>query len=152
MKNKTTFDKTYNTTVNWHLIDADGKILGKVATDAAKILIGKNKAEFSTHQNAGDKVVVTNAKKIAVTGNKLDGKVYIRHTNHPGGIKEETLRNLLERRPEEVIRKAIKGMLPKNKLMQERLNNLYIYAEADHPHQGQTTVTENKSEEVKENN
>jgi large subunit ribosomal protein L13 len=122
---------------NWHFIDASDKVLGRLASEVAVLLMGKNKAVFTPNQELGDKVVITNAEKINVTGKKLDSKIYYRHTGYPGGLKQETLRDLQERRPTEVIRKAVKGMLPKNKLQNERLKNLYIYAGPEHPHQGQ---------------
>lgn len=137
--------KTINTTMpkkedivqDWHFIDVSGKILGRVASDIATLLIGKNKAGYMPHINVGDKVVVTNSSKIAVSGNKLEGKVYKRVSQYPGSVKEERLSSLLERRPNEVIRRAVKRMLPQNKLIKERINNLYIYADATHPHTAQ---------------
>lgn len=134
--------KTYTPSKNdiergWHLIDAQSKVLGKVASDVSKLLIGKHKATYTPNINVGDKVVVINAEKVAVTGKKLTDKSYKRYTGYPGGIKSESLGNLLQRRPEEVIRRAVKGMLPTNKLRKERLLNLYIYKGEEHPHHGQ---------------
>ena len=122
---------------DWHLIDVEGKVLGRVATDISKLLIGKHKATYTPNINVGDNVVVINAEKIAVTGKKLKNKKYHRYTGYPGGIKTETLEHLLERKPTEVIRKAVFGMLPKNKLRKKRIANLHIYKGPEHPHQGQ---------------
>ncbi|HLC93738.1 MAG TPA: 50S ribosomal protein L13 [Patescibacteria group bacterium] len=121
----------------WHFIDAGDKILGKLASEIAVLLMGKNKAVYSPNEELGDKVVVTNVEKIAITGNKLTNKVYQRYTGYPGGLRTETLKSLKERRPTEVLRKAVKGMLPKNKLLKERMSNLYIYKGSEHPHRGQ---------------
>jgi large subunit ribosomal protein L13 len=137
MKNKTSFKKSFNSETKWHFMDADGKVLGKFATEVSKVLIGKHKAEYAPLVNTGDKVVVLNAKKIAVTGKKLDDKVYHRYTGYPSGIRSEKLRDLLERRPTEAVRRAVKGMLPKNKLLKVRMRNLYIYEGNEHPHKAQ---------------
>ena len=110
-----------------HTIDAKGKILGKVATEAAIYLIGKNSAAYVPHQNTGTKVTITNAKDIAVTGRKLTDKIYFRYTGYSGGIKKESLKQKLARKPTEVLKIAIEGMLPKNKLQRERMANLKIY-------------------------
>src|ERR671925_853233 len=101
---------------NWYLVDADGKTLGRLATRIADTLRGKGKPEYTPHVDTGDFVVVVNAEKIQVTGNKLDQKLYRRHSGYPGGLRSRTLRDQLERRPTEVLRKAVKGMLPRNKL------------------------------------
>jgi large subunit ribosomal protein L13 len=121
----------------WHLIDAQNKVLGRIATDIATLLIGKNKPNFSNHVNVGDHVVVVNAEKVAVTGKKKKNKTYYRNTGYPGGIKSQTMEELLEKKPTEVLKKAIYGMLPKNKLRDERMKNLHIYAGPKHPHEGQ---------------
>ncbi len=136
---KTTTTKKENITRAWHFIDVENKVLGRVASDIAVILMGKDKANYSPTMNSGGKVVVTNAAKIAVTGNKLTGKIYYKPSGdgYPGATKEESLAKLLARRPEEVVRRAVKGMLPKNKLIQERMKNLYVYAGKEHPHSGQ---------------
>lgn len=122
---------------NWWVVDADGKNLGRLASEIADVLRGKNKPQYTPHVDTGDFVVVVNAGKIAVTGNKLDGKMYYRHSGYPGGLKVETLGHLLERRPTEVLRRAVKGMLPKNRLAAQQLNKLKIYAGPDHPHAAQ---------------
>jgi large subunit ribosomal protein L13 len=122
---------------NWLLVDANGQTLGRLATQIADALRGKTKPEYTPHCDTGDFVVVVNAEKIAVTGNKRADKKYYRHTGYPGGIKERTLNEMLERRPEEVIRKAVKGMLPRNRLARKQLTKLKVYAGPDHPHAAQ---------------
>jgi len=121
----------------WYLVDADGQTLGRLATRIADMLRGKNKPAYTPHVDTGDFVVVVNAEKIHVTGNKLDQKEYIRHSGYPGGIRRRTLREPLERRPEEVLRRAVKGMLPKNRLARKQINKLKIYAGPEHPHEAQ---------------
>jgi large subunit ribosomal protein L13 len=122
---------------NWLLVDANGQTLGRLATQIADALRGKTKPEYTPHCDTGDFVVVINAEKIAVTGNKRADKKYYRHSGYPGGIKERTLNDMLERRPEEVIRKAVKGMLPRNRLARKQLTKLKVYAGPDHPHTAQ---------------
>ena len=135
--NKTTFLNIKDKEDKWHLIDANDQILGDVATKISNILIGKNKPEFTPNQNWGDKVVVINAEKIKVTGKKMVDKKYIHYTGYPGGLRSENLESLLSRRPTEVLRKAVSGMLPKNKLRKTRLASLHIYTGEEHPHQAQ---------------
>jgi large subunit ribosomal protein L13 len=118
----------------WYVVDAEGQTLGRLATRIADTLRGKNKPQYTPHVDTGDFVVVVNAEKIHVTGNKLDQKLYYRHSGYPGGLKERTLREQLERRPTEVLRKAVKGMLPKNRLAAKQLTKLKIYAGPEHPH------------------
>ena len=122
----------------WYVVDAEGKTLGRLATQIADTLRGKNKPVYTPHIDTGDFVIVVNAEKIAVTGQKLDQKLYHRHSGYPGGLKERTLRQQLERRPTEVIRKAVKGMLPKNRLAAAQLRKLKVYAGPDHPHSAQS--------------
>ncbi len=122
----------------WHVVDAEGQTLGRLATRIADVLRGKDKPVYTPHVDTGDFVVVVNAEKIAVTGKKLDDKIYYRHTGYPGGIKQRTLREQLERRPTEVLRVAVKGMLPKNKLAARQLVKLKIYAGPEHPHTAQS--------------
>ena len=122
---------------DWLLVDASGKTLGRLATQIADTLRGKRKPEYTPHIDTGDFVVVVNAEKIHVTGNKLEDKVYYRHSGYPGGLRSRTLKDMLERRPEEVIRKAVKGMLPRNRLARQQLRKLKVYAGPDHPHQAQ---------------
>ena len=121
----------------WYVVDADGQTLGRLATRIADTLRGKDKPQYTPHVDTGDFVVVVNAEKVAVTGNKLDQKRYYRHSGYPGGLRSRTLREQLERRPTEVIRKAVKGMLPKNRLARKQLNKLKIYAGPEHPHVAQ---------------
>jgi large subunit ribosomal protein L13 len=134
--------KTYNAKPgeiarDWYVVDAEGQTLGRLATQIADVLRGKRKAAYTPHVDTGDFVVVVNAEKIQVTGNKLDDKMYYRHSGFPGGLKERTLREQLSRRPTEVLRKAVKGMLPKNKLAAQQLGKLKIYSGPEHPHEAQ---------------
>jgi len=122
---------------NWYVVDAQDKILGRMAAEIAKRLRGKHKPEFVPHIDTGDFVVVVNAGKVKVTGQKLEKKKYYRHTGYPGGLKETTLAKMMESKPEEVIRHAVKGMLPKNRLGRAMLKKLKVYAGSDHPHQAQ---------------
>jgi large subunit ribosomal protein L13 len=122
---------------DWYVVDAEGKTLGRLATQIADTLRGKRKPEYTPHCDTGDFVVVVNAEKIRVTGNKRSDKVYYRHTGYPGGIRSRTLAEMLERRPEEVIRRAVRGMLPKNRLARRQITKLKVYAGPEHPHQAQ---------------
>jgi large subunit ribosomal protein L13 len=121
----------------WYVVDADGQTLGRLATQIADTLRGKRKPEYTPHVDTGDFVVVVNAEKIAVTGNKLDDKRYYRHSGYPGGLRSRTLREQLDRRPTEVIRKAVKGMLPRTRLGRAQLRKLRVYAGPEHPHSAQ---------------
>jgi large subunit ribosomal protein L13 len=121
----------------WYLIDAEGKILGRLATQIAKILRGKNKPAYTPSMDLGDYVVVINAEKIKVTGNKLKGKIYRYHTFYPGGLKSVRLETLLNKKPELVVKKAIQGMIPHNKLGRAMIKKLKIYKGSEHPHQAQ---------------
>lgn len=137
-----TVQKTHSVKISeieraWRVVDADGAILGRLATQIASTLRGKHKPTFAPHLDTGDAVVVINAAKIKVTGKKLHDKAYVRHSGYPGGFKSETLERLLERRPEEVIRRAVRGMLPQNRLGEQMARKLYIYAGPEHPHQAQ---------------
>jgi large subunit ribosomal protein L13 len=123
---------------HWYVVDAEGQTLGRLATQIADTLRGKRKPEYTPHIDTGDFVVVVNAEKIAVTGQKLDQKMYHRHSGYPGGLRSRTLREQLERRPTEVIRKAVKGMLPRNRLSRAQLGKLKVYAGPEHPHQAQS--------------
>jgi large subunit ribosomal protein L13 len=122
---------------HWYVVDAEAKTLGRLATQIADVLRGKDKPAYTPHIDTGDFVIVVNAEKVRVTGQKLDQKIYYRHSGYPGGLRSRTLREQLERRPEEVLRKAVKGMLPKNKLASAQLRKLKIYAGPDHPHAAQ---------------
>lgn len=121
----------------WYVVDAEDKILGRLATEIATRLRGKHKPEFAPHIDVGDFIVVINAEKIRVTGNKLDAKKYYHHTGYPGGIREINLKDLLATKPEMVIEKAVRGMLPKNKIGRAQLKKLKVYAGTDHPHAAQ---------------
>jgi large subunit ribosomal protein L13 len=125
----------------WKVFDAEGKILGRLATEVADTLRGKNKPNFTPHVDTGDFVVIVNADKIRLTGKKLSDKVYYHHTGYPGGIKSITAEKLLEKKPEQLLIKAINGMLPKNKLQQRFMKKLKIYAGPEHPHQAQKPET-----------
>jgi large subunit ribosomal protein L13 len=122
---------------DWYVVDAEGKTLGRLATQIADALRGKRKPEYTPHCDTGDYVVVVNAERIRVTGKKLTDKIYYRHSGYPGGIKSRTLGEQLERQPEEVIRKAVKGMLPKNRLARQQITKLHVYAGPEHPHEAQ---------------
>ena len=124
----------------WLVVDADGQTLGRLATHVARLLSGKHKPGYATHIDAGDHVIVINARKIRVTGDKLASVRYARHSGYPGGYREETLGHLLERRPEEVVRRAVKGMLPHTRLGTQQLRKLKVYADKDHPHEAQQPV------------
>jgi large subunit ribosomal protein L13 len=126
---------------NWVLVDANGQTLGRLSTQIADLLRGKRKPEYTPHCDVGDFVVVINAEKISVTGNKRSEKLYHRHSGYPGGLKTRTLNDMLERRPEEVIRLAVKGMLPKNRLARKQLTKLKVYAGPEHPHAAQKPET-----------
>ena len=121
----------------WYVVDATDETLGRLATRIARVLEGKNKPIYAAHMDTGDHVIVLNAARITVTSNKLESKVYARHSGYPQGFKEETLGHLLARRPEEVIRRAVKGMLPHNRLGAQQLRKLKVYPGSDHPHQAQ---------------
>ncbi len=122
---------------NWYLVDAEGRILGRLASEVAKILRGKHKPRFTPHVDTGDFVVVVNADKVRVTGKKMTDKIYYHHTMYPGGLKAVPLGKMMEEAPEEVIRKAVWGMLPKNKLGKRLITKLKVYAGKEHPHQSQ---------------
>jgi large subunit ribosomal protein L13 len=134
---KTQVAKAENVKRDWYLVDAQDIVLGRLATQIANVLRGKNKVIFTPSVDTGDFVIVVNAEKIALTGRKLDDKMYYHHTGFPGGLKEISAGKLLEKRPEDLIRKAVKGMLPKNKLARHMLKKLKVYAGASHPHDAQ---------------
>lgn len=121
----------------WYILDAEGKVLGRLATEAARILRGKHKPDFTPHVDTGDHVIVINADKIVLTGNKLANKKYIRHSGYPGGLKEVNYGILMKNRPELVVEKAIRGMLPHNRLGVDMARKLKIYKGSEHPHQAQ---------------
>jgi len=134
---KTTHLRKEDVDKAWYLIDAKDKVLGRLATEIAKILRGKNKAIFSPHVDTGDFVVVVNAEKVRLTGNKLKGKMYYHHSGYPGGIKAVSAEKLLAQKPEELLRRAVKGMLPKNRLGRKVWKKLKVYAGPNHPHAAQ---------------
>ena len=121
----------------WYVVDAEGKTLGRLASEVAKVLRGKNKAIFTPHIDTGDYVIVINADKIKVTGKKLDQKIYYHHSDYVGGMKETTLREMLNKKPERVIELAVKGMLPKGPLGRQMMTKLHVYAGAEHGHEAQ---------------
>jgi len=122
---------------DWYVVDAEGRTLGRLATQIADALRGKRKPQYTPHCDVGDFVVVVNAEKIAVTGDKRQSKLYYRHSGFPGGVRSRTLAEMLDRKPEDVIRLAVKGMLPRNKLARKQLLKLKVYAGASHPHAAQ---------------
>ena len=121
----------------WHVVDAEGQTLGRLASELARILRGKNKPQYTPHVDVGDFVVVINADKIEVTGRKAEQKVYRRHTGYPGGLKETSYEQMLTRKPTEVLRKAVYGMMPKTRLARQQFKKLKIYAGSEHPHEAQ---------------
>jgi large subunit ribosomal protein L13 len=129
--------KKEDVTRDWYLVDVDNKVLGRVATEIANVLRGKNKPTFTPSVDTGDFVIVVNAEKIALTGKKFSDKTYYSHSAFPGGLKEISAAKLIEKKPEELLKKAVKGMLPKNKLARHMLKKLKIYSGATHPHSAQ---------------
>lgn len=135
---KTEFAKPATARGDWYVIDASGKTLGRLASRIALRLKGKHKADYSPHVDMGDHIVVLHAEKIAVTGNKRADKLYHRHSGYPGGLRTRTFEQMITRRPEEVIRIAVKGMMPRNRLARKQLTKLKVYAGPEHPHIAQT--------------
>jgi len=134
---KTQVPRTNDISRDWYVVDAENMVLGRLATRIAIVLRGKNKPIFAPSVDTGDFVIVVNADKIALTGNKLSDKIYYSHSGYPGGIKSISAGKLMEKKAEEVIRKAVKGMLPKNKLASQMLKKLKVYAGGSHPHKAQ---------------
>ena len=134
---KTFMPNPANVERKWYVVDAAGMTLGRLSSEVAKILRGKNKPEFTPHYDCGDYVIVINAEKIKVTGKKLDQKMYYHHSDYVGGMKEQTLREKLNRKPEQVIELAVKGMLPKGPLGRQMYKKLHVYAGAEHAHTAQ---------------
>ncbi len=124
----------------WYVVDATGYTLGRLASEVAKILRGKNKPIFTPHIDTGDYVIIVNAEKVSVTGKKLNQKVYYHHSDYVGGMKETTLKEMMEKKPEKVIELAVKGMLPKGPLGREMFKKLHVYAGAEHPHAAQQPI------------
>ena len=129
--------KKEDVTRDWYLVDVDSKVLGRVATQIANVLRGKNKPTFTPSVDTGDFVIVVNAEKIALTGKKMSDKIYYSHSGYVGGLKEITAGKLIDKKPEDLLKKAVKGMLPKNKLARHMLKKLKIYSGSDHPHSAQ---------------
>ncbi len=125
---------------NWYVIDAEGKNLGRIATEAATLLRGKHKPTFTPHIDCGDFVIIVNASKVNLTGNKLDDKIYYNHSGYTGGLRERTAREMKEKYPVEMIERAVKGMLPKGRLGRQMYKKLFVYAESEHPHVAQKPV------------
>lgn len=134
---KTYMQKTAQVAHNWHLVDVKGKVLGRIATEIATKLMGKNKPTYTPHIDGGDYVVVINAAEVATTGTKVENKIYYKHSGHPGGLTQKTLGEMLVKFPTRVIEKAVYNMLPKNRLRQDRMKRLKIYAGAEHKHASQ---------------
>lgn len=130
----------------WHVIDASGQTLGRLSTEAARLLMGKHKPTYSPHLDMGDFVIVVNADKIRVTGKKLDDKVYYRHSGHMGGLKETVLAEMLRKHPNRVIELAVRGMLPRNRLSRHLLRHLKVYAGPNHPHEAQVNESAKRAE------
>ena len=121
----------------WYVIDAEGKTLGKVAALAASVLRGKNKPTYTPHVACGDNVIIINAEKVKLTGNKLEDKMYYNHSGYPGGLRERTAKTMVEKYPVEMVERAVKGMLPKNRLGRQIYRQLFVYAGSEHKHQAQ---------------
>ena len=138
---KTFVPKLKDITQDWHLVDAEGLVLGRLASRIASILMGKEKPTYTDFLDCGDFVIVVNAEKIRLTGKKLSDKMYYRHSGYPGGLKQMTAAEVLEKHPDRLIRSAVKGMLPRNKLGRKMLSKLKVYAGGDHPHQAQQPRT-----------
>lgn len=128
---------------NWYVLDADGEVLGRVASRIADVLRGKHKPSFTPHVDTGDYVVVINSEKIRLTGAKWDQKEYQRYSGYPGGQKSRTAKEMLEKKPTDIIEKAVRGMIPKNRLGRQVIKKLYVYTGSDHPHQAQKPETFN---------
>ncbi len=137
---KTFSAKPQNVERGWYLLDAENKTLGRIATEIARRLKGKHKAEYTPHVDTGDFIVVINAEKVTVTGRKSTRKVYYRHSGYPGGLKETTFEKLIQKKPESVIELAVKGMLPKNPLGRAMFKKLKVYAGTEHPHVAQQPI------------
>lgn len=140
MNPKTYSAKASELTANWYVVDAENVVLGRLATEVAQILRGKFKPTFTPHMNGGDFVIVINASKIAVTGKRLQDKMYYQHSQYPGGLKTESLGHLLARKPQAVIERAVRGMLPHNRLGDDIIGRLKVYPGPNHPHQAQKPV------------
>ena len=138
---KTFMEKKETVNRNWYVIDAENLPLGRVATEAAKLLRGKHKVTFTPHIDCGDYVIIVNADKVKLTGNKLDQKMYYNHSGFPGGLRERNAKTMIEKYPVEMVERAVKGMLPHNRLGRATAKKLFVYAGADHKHQAQKPVS-----------
>ena len=135
---KSTFmEKKETVKRNWYVIDAEGVTLGKLAVEVANLLRGKGKVTYTPHVDCGDYVIVTNANKVALSGNKLSDKMYYNHSGYPGGLRERNAQEMIEKYPEEMIERAVKGMLPKGRLGRAQIKKLFVYAGPDHEHAAQ---------------
>ncbi|NLA32601.1 MAG: 50S ribosomal protein L13 [Mollicutes bacterium] len=134
---KTFMQKKESVERKWFVVDADGKTLGRLATEVATVLRGKHKPTYTPHVDCGDYVIIVNAEKINLTGNKLDNKIYYNHSGYPGGLRKRTAKTMIETYPEEMIERAIKGMLPKGSLGKQMYRKLFVYSGAEHEHQAQ---------------
>ena len=137
MLGKTFVAKPSDRQRDWYVVDATGKTLGRLSTQIADVLRGKRKPTYTPHIDTGDFVVVINAEKVAVTGNKRAAKLYYKHSGYPGGLRTRTFEQMMSRRPEEIIRLAVKGMMPRNRLARKQITKLKVYAGPDHPHRAQ---------------
>ena len=134
---KTLFARENEVEKKWHLVDADGMVVGRLASQVASILRGKNKPIFTPHADTGDFVVIINAARVRLTGNKLENKAYYRHSGYPGGIKKKVAKDLMKDAPEEIIMSAVRGMIPKNRLGRQQIKKLKVYRGTEHPHSAQ---------------
>ncbi len=134
---KTIFTKKTDVEQKWHIIDADGLVVGRLASQVAKVLRGKNKPIFTPNTDTGDFVIIVNAEKVRFTGNKLEQKTYYHHSGYPGGIKKEVAGDIMEKNPERILFSAVRGMIPKNRLGRQQLSKLKVYRGPDHPHKAQ---------------
>ena len=134
---KTFMQKKENIERNWYVIDAEGKTLGRVATKAAHVLRGKHKVTYTPYVDCGDYVIIVNADKVVLTGNKLEDKKYYNHSGFPGGLRERNAKEMIEKYPEEMVERAVKGMLPHNRLGRQMYKKLFVYKGANHPHVAQ---------------
>lgn len=147
---KTVMANKKNVKMKWHLLDASDKVLGRLAAQAAIFLIGKHKVDYTPHVDMGDGVVIINAEKVKITGKKMEQKFYKRFSGYPGGLKEEPLKHLIARRPTDVLRHAIDGMIPKNRLGRRMIKRLKIYVGSKNPHTAQTITVKAKKEKAKD--
>lgn len=134
---------------DWYVVDADGETLGRLASKVACILRGKHKPTYTPHVDGGDYVIITNAEKVVLTGNKLNGKIYYNHSRYTGGLRERTAKEMVEKYPVEMVERAVKGMLPKGRLGRQMYKKLFVYAGENHPHTAQKPKTLEIKQEVK---